>query len=117
MTPAEFAAIFPEFSDIPMESVQKQIDMAQPYFNAARWGSFLSEGMGNLIAHQLALSAQNSSSNGLSSDATKKRVGDVEVMNSDAMLLKKAENPYMRTLYGQRYLYLMKLIGAGVIVV
>lgn len=116
MTPAEFKAVFPEFTSTSDEAVQLRIDMSEPYFNAARWGSFLSEGVSNFVAHQLALSAQNQATGGISSDTTKKKVGDVEVMSSELMLQRKAENPFLRTIYGQRYLYLLKLVGLGALV-
>lgn len=40
-------------------------------------------------------------------------VGDVQVTKDAGLLAKQAENPFYRTLYGQKYLYLRRQVGAG----
>ncbi|MES2587005.1 MAG: DUF4054 domain-containing protein [Pseudomonadota bacterium] len=112
MTPTDFKALFPEFSTVTDTVLQAQLDMALPSFNLSRWGDYLDEGMGSYVAHSLVLRGIQAV-NGVSTDFNMKKVGDVQVQSSDLMLQKKAENPFMRSLYGQRYLYLVKIIGAG----
>ena len=41
------------------------------------------------------------------------RFGDVQVTKDAGLLAKQADNPFYRTLYGQKYLYLRRQVGMG----
>jgi hypothetical protein len=49
----------------------------------------------------------------MTNDNLSKKVGDVQVTKDTGLLNKQADNPFYRTLYGQKYLYLRKQVGGG----
>lgn len=118
MTPSEFKAIFPEFAAVEDADIQVQLDKSDEYFNVCLWGGWLSEGISNLVAHWLTLAAYrkklaDAGGNGMASTGLSKKVGDLQITNSEALLLAKQNNPFMATTYGQEYYRLMKLVGSG----
>jgi hypothetical protein len=116
VTPADFIVNFPAFAAETPARIQSFIDRADPFFDVARWGDLYSEGLGNFVAHSLFqanLAASNPGSVGTSGLAIKKKVGDVEVGYSDAIQTKVLSNPYLKTAYGQQYLYLLRTVGIG----
>jgi len=126
MTPAEFKERMPEFAGESDTRVQSIIDRAAPYFNVERWGTLYPDGLAYWIAHNIALaSAIAANPAAATGDLTgtevgrTKRVGEasVQVSKSEAMLLKQADSPFMRTLYGQQYLYLLRRIIPGALAV
>lgn len=117
MTPTEFKARFPEFSSETNDRVQLFINDADPLFDQSRWDTLYPVGIANLVAHELVIANQQTAAAGqigkLSNDTLTKKVGDVQVGKDTMLLNKQAENPYMRTSYGQKYLSLRKLVGMG----
>lgn len=117
MTPSEFKTLFPEFSGELDARVQLFIDRADPYFDIGRWDAFYADGVAYFVAHELAMAnaqaAPGGSTQALSSDVLTKKVGDVTITKDTALLSKQADNPYYKTAYGQRYLYLRKQVGIG----
>lgn len=117
MTPTEFKARFPEFSSETNDRVQLFINDADPLFDQARWDDLYPVGLANLVAHELVVANVQTAAAGqigkLSNDTLTKKVGDVQSGKDSMLLNKQAENPYMRTTYGQKYLNLRKLVGAG----
>lgn len=119
LTLSDFRLLFPAFSSTADATVIAHIELSAPYFDAIRWGQMLKEGMGNYVAHSLAMSTSLSkpSSTGMADNTLSQKVGEVQVQNSDSMLQMQAKNPFMRTTYGQRYMYLLKIVGAGMIAI
>lgn len=117
MTPSEFKTLFPEFSGESDQRVQLFIDRAAPHFDVERWGDLYSDGVAYFVAHELALAnaqtAQGGSVQAMTNDTVSKKVGDVQVTKDAGLLAKQADNPFFRTMYGQKYLYLRKQAGIG----
>lgn len=117
MTPSDFKTLFPEFTTETDARVQLFIDRADPHFDIERWDDLYPEGVANFVAHNMALAnaqtAQGGSVGAMSNDNMLKKVGDIQVMKDTGLLNKQAENPFMRTLYGQQYLYLRRIVGMG----
>lgn len=119
MTPAEFKVRFPEFASETDQRVQLFIDDADPLFDQERWGDLYPAGVANLVAHELALAnaqtAQGGSVASINTDDLTTKVGDVQVTKDTMLLNKQAENPYLRTFYGQKYLNYRKIVGLGAV--
>lgn len=117
MAPSEFKTLFPEFSTEADARVQLFIDRAAPHFDIGRWGDLYSDGVAYFAAHELTLAnaqaAQGGGVKALANDVVAKKVGDVSVTKDAALLAKQADNPFYRTLYGQKYLYLRRQVGMG----
>lgn len=117
MTPAEFKTRFPEFASETDARVQILLDDAAPAFEVDRWDTYYSAGVSNYVAHKLAVAnaqAAGGTAGLLADDKTMKKVGDLQVQRSEAALLRKMDDPFMTTTYGQEYRRLMKLVGAGI---
>lgn len=121
MTPAEFKIIFPMFEGEADARVQYALDSAAPFFDVARWDDLHPQGLANYAAHTLTMTAvaavRVGGVAGVSDTTNMKKVGDVSIGRSDAMLEKQAKNPLYRTLYGQEYLRLARLVGMGAVAV
>lgn len=121
MTPAEFKLIFPTFEGEADVRVQYALDSAAPFLDASRWDDLYTQGLANYAAHTLTMTAVAavavSGVVGVSDTANMKKVGDVSIGRSDALLEKQAKNPLYRTLYGQEYLRLARLVGMGAVAV
>lgn len=118
MTPAEFKARFPEFASETDQRVQLFIDDADPLFDQERWGDLYPAGVANLVAHELVMANQRvaqGSSASLNNDDLTTKVGDVQVAKDTMLLNKQADNPYLRTFYGQKYLSYRKIVGLGAV--
>lgn len=117
MTPSEFKTQFPEFASESVARVQLFIDRAAPYFDVDRWDALYPDGVAYYVAHELALAnaqtAQGGSVQALTNDNLTKKVGDVQVTKDTGLLNKQADNPFYRTMYGQKYLYLRRQVGIG----
>lgn len=117
MTPSEFKTQFPEFASETDARVQLFIDRAAPHFDVDRWGDLYADGIAYWVAHELALAnaqtAQGGGVQAMINDTLTKKVGDVQITKDTGLLAKQADNPFFRTLYGQKYLYLSKQVGIG----
>ena len=121
MTPTEFKTIFPAFEGEAEPRVQYALDSAAPFFDVARWDDLYLQGLANYAAHTLTMTAVSAVAvggvAGVSDVAIMKKVGDVSVSKSEIMLDKQAKNPFLRTLYGQEYQRLARLVGMGAVAV
>jgi hypothetical protein len=104
--------MFPEFQVTTDAVIQFWIDKSVPFFNAERWDDLLDQGVGNWVAHSITLTKANAGQQ-ITDDAIMKKVGDIQKSRDASLMLKQADNPYMRTTYGQQYLYYMRYVGAG----
>jgi hypothetical protein len=121
MTPTEFKIIFPAFEGEAEPRVQYALDSAAPFFDVTRWDDLYLQGLANYAAHTLTMTAVAAVAvggvAGVSDIADLKKVGDVSVQKSEIMLQQQAKDPFMRTIYGQEYRRLARLVGMGVIAV
>jgi hypothetical protein len=118
MTPSEFKAAMPAFLDEDDSTIQRWITRSTPYFNVDAWDDLYSDGLLYWVAHSIvlegALGATLATAGG-GQDAVGKAVGKVSVRYSDRIVELKANDPYMRTTYGQEYRRLAKLVGSVLI--
>jgi hypothetical protein len=112
VTPSEFKAAFPAFTNTPDPTVQRHITAAAPYFDVDRWGDFYSDGIGNFVAHKIAMENAAAANVG-AGDATLKHVGSVIVQRDGKNVGMQMRDPWLRTIYGQEYRRLSRLIGMG----
>jgi hypothetical protein len=121
MTPTEFKAIFPEFTTTLDAMVQAALDAADPFFDSVRWDSLLSSGLSSYVAHELTMSGVTSATpngtSGIDNSAVATEVRDIKERFDAQSIRDQGENPYMRTIYGQKYYRLAKLVGAGAVAV
>lgn len=119
MTPAEFKARYPAFTSVADATVQIYLDEAATLLDVCRWDELYSQGQGLLTAHELTLNAatQSTQTSGVADDMSVQKAGDVSYTRDASLLAKQMENPYMRTTYGQRYLYLLAQVGSGIMAV
>lgn len=120
LTPAAFKLQFPAFATTSDERVQLFINKADPYFDVARWGDFYDDGVANFVAHNLFLTGGYGGStppvgSGMQDNTTSKKVGDVQISKSTALIQAAMTDPYMRTSFGQRFTELRRLVGVGAI--
>lgn len=119
MTPSEFQAQFPdgEFDSLAGSYIQKFLDAAAPHFNVVRWGKRYSEGLANYVAHRIVSSRAQAAKSINQADAndvvTRAISGAVSMTKDPEMLRMQAEDPVMRTTYGQQYAFLRGLVGRG----
>jgi hypothetical protein len=118
VTPAEFRAIFPEFSDsgkFPDARVQFYLDLAEDAINPDVWVNSYTHGVALYTAHYLAQSvAAATSASGLAGGAVaSKSIGDVSVSYEG-----NAESGaafWQSTTYGKQYWQIQKRFGRAAI--
>lgn len=116
MTAAEFSAAFPAFKNEDEALVTAQINASAPYFDATRWGAFLAEGQGCWVAHMIVIGK----SDGVAveaNDLTSRVTEHYNFTRSTDMVNKQGADPFLRTVYGQRYRYLARQVGMGPVAV
>jgi hypothetical protein len=120
MTLGEFRQLYPEFASELDTRIQYYLDEASYFMETCRWSHWYEKGLGLYAAHQIALA--NSLSNGTAAideagGFTSKRVGDIALAKDGSFFNKQADNPFMRTVYGQQWVYYQKLAGSGAVAV
>ncbi len=114
MTPAVFRTVIPALSGETDATINAVLALSTPWFNLDRWGAFLTEGLANWVAHNIVTGRHTNAAGMLTAgDATDKQVGSVRVSRGETLLKAQIEDPFMRTVYGQRYRYLARLAGMG----
>lgn len=113
MTPAEFKAALPAFIAVSDALVQEAIDDSEPFFDVTRWGRFLARGQRMWVAHELTINGLGGTYGAGSSSSLHKKVKDVESTVASSFNQRSAGDPYMLTNYGERYLDLVRIVGAG----
>jgi hypothetical protein len=121
--PPTFRSHFPEFSDettYPDTQVQFNLDISSASLNANRWGSMLQAGVELFTAHMLALSryaAVGAAGGGVpgmaSGPKSSKSVSKVSVGYDVNITAVEGGGPWNYTIYGQRFFWLLRLIGIG----
>jgi hypothetical protein len=118
-----FRADFPEFAsttDYPDGQINMWLVVAQTSLSPARWGNMLTVGIALFIAHNIVQSKQAQdtvAAGGTPGDAvgpiTSETPGAVAISYDSAAITLKDGGNYNATSYGQRFLYLARLRGAG----
>lgn len=120
-----FRASFPEFNDsaaYPTGTITFWATVAEQQVSQTAWGSVRSQGVMLYVAHEISIAAQNAragksggvpgTSGGI---ATTKTVGSVNVSYDAATTTEKDAGWWNRTTYGQQFIRLARLFGAGCI--
>lgn len=109
---AQFVAAFPEFATLPESTFNFWLANATPFFNQGRWADLLTLGVCYWIAHSITLANANSVQP-MTDDTSGQKAGDVSYQRDSKLVNAEADDPYMRTTYGQQYRAYMKMVGAG----
>lgn len=124
-----FRARFPQFTtaSAPDATVQIYIDDAVDMFDVCRWGELLGEGSAFYVAWALVWNNPASDSTapagsrvnngGSTSTVISKKAGDLQKQNAASLIQMMIDNPYLSNKYGQRYWWLMGLVGTGAVTV
>ena len=114
MTVAEFKTMMPEFQNELDANVTAALSSASLYLDPVAWDTFYGEGLANLAAHRLATSGKLGAATAKGDGAaTSKTVGSATIMRDGQNIAAQMANPFLRTIYGQRYQYLVNLTFGG----
>jgi len=122
VTAASFRVAFPEFTSItkyPDGQVDFWLALAVELLNAARWGTVLDYGVQLFVAHNLVLGymAERQGANGVPGAASgmlnSKSVDKVSAGYDTASVAETDAGHWNLTTYGQRYVRMMRMFGAG----
>lgn len=121
-TPDEFRAVAPAFSDpvmFPDASIQFWLDAASILLTC-RWGSALAIGTVLFVEHNLALEAAAMPAAGsggvpgmLHGVVSSEAAGSVSVSYDTGMAAESSAGHWNLTVYGERFLRMARLVGAG----
>ena len=121
--PPTFRLHFPEFADVTTyadPTVQFYLDINSAILPAYRWGSMLQAGVELMTAHMLALSrraalagAAGGVPGGSGGPVTSKSVSKVSVGYDVNLTGMEGAGPWNYTMYGQRFYWLMRMVGIG----
>jgi hypothetical protein len=110
----DFTTMFPELATkVDETKFTFWLQRADPYFDQCRWDDMYFDGVLYWIAHSATIGTLNASGVGAFDDTIMKKVGDLQKQRSADLIKLQATDPYMRTVYGQQYLYYASLIGMG----
>jgi hypothetical protein len=112
VTPSSFQAQFPEFASTSQTLIQTWITASVTFFNTDRWDDLLDLGVAYWVAHQI-VDAQQDAIAPVTDDTVMQKEGDVSYQRDSVLVNRIADNPYLSTKYGRKYLYYMKFVGAG----
>jgi len=123
LTPSAFRINHPEFASSALYTnaqIVYYLEMAYSFLNEERWGSQLPYGIALYVAHNLALEARAmniAKSGGVPGQPQgapiEKKVGPVETRYATIPSGKEGDDYWNLTLYGIRFIRLVKLMGAG----
>lgn len=118
-----FRGVFAEFSNqtsYPSSQVQFWLTTATAQLDAGRWGALLDQGLYLFTAHNLSLQAKQIKTAAMggvpgqaSGPLSNKSVDKVSMAFDTNSAAEKDGGHWNMTLYGQQYLRLAKMVGAG----
>ncbi len=118
MTLAEFLAIFPEFTSFNPARITFWLSVTVNMIDPTRWGALSQQGQALLTAHFAMIDQQNQNAptqGQVNGPISSKSVAGVSVTkDTQAVVMEKAGH-YNATNYGQQYVRLMKMMGAGAV--
>lgn len=123
VTVESFRAEYPEFSDAaayPTPSLQASIVLAGKMMDAARWGDLLDHGTSLIVAHRAvrqrraSVDARFGKVPGMASGpVASKGVDKVNMSFDTGAVNEEGAGHWNLTTYGQEYIRLARMIGAG----
>lgn len=113
---AAFRTRFPEFTTAayPDAQVTLALNDTIPLIDPARWDDLYDMGTAYLAAHELVMAGVIAKTP-LTDDKNMKKAGDVQAGRDSMLMNAQAKNPYLRTAYGQKYLYYRNIVGSGAV--
>lgn len=122
--PPTFRSHFPEFGDTtayPDTQVQFYLDISSASLDPNQWGTLLQPGVELMTAHMLALSAYAMRGSGAPGSVpgaagglvSSKSVSKVSVSYDVSVTAMEGAGPWNYTIYGQRFFWLMRMVGIG----
>lgn len=122
-TPEGFRTAFPVFSDKGNYTdgrVSFWLSFASKVMDVQRWGELLDHGAYLLVAHNLAIEARSSKDAAFGKApgqatgiVTNKSVDKVSIGYDASSVAEEGAGAYNLTVYGQQFIRLARLIGAG----
>jgi hypothetical protein len=120
MTPAQFLAIFPEFTSVNTTIITFWLSVSANLVNVTRWGALADQGTALLTAHYLTLATAESASAtaGTALGQTKgvvtsNAVDGVSVSRDAASVTITGAGMYNASQYGIQWVQLSRRMGAG----
>lgn len=123
VTVASFRADFPEFAStvkFPTNQITYYLNLAGLMLNAARWNNSLDMGTELFIAHNITIEAKaaaESAAGGIPGTTTgpigSKSVDKVSISYSTGDAIQPGAGHWNLTVYGTRFIRLMRMFGAG----
>ena len=123
VTVASFRTNFPEFADTatyPDSAVNYWLDLSTKLLNACRWGALLDHGTEQFVAHNLVLEALAQKTvavgglPGLNKGViSAESPGAVSLSYDTSAVMEDKAGHWNYTVYGTRFVFLMRRVGAG----
>jgi len=120
VTPTNIKARFPEFDSEDDSRIQVFIDDAGVILNEYHWGDKYDLGVSYYVAHSLAIANRATTSSGsdvVSGRISSKSVDGVSVSYTDDIGVGGGSVEFQKTLYGQKFEYLMGTLGVTALVI
>ncbi|WP_175689693.1 DUF4054 domain-containing protein [Burkholderia anthina] len=119
ITITDVRARFPKASEPFADgTVEIAIEDTRPYFDRVRWGDFYRRAACALVMHLLAMGRAAERSGGKPTmPATSKKAGEVQVGYATPAQMTGDDAWLAATTWGQEYLQLRRIVGAGGLVV
>ena len=112
-----FRESFPAFAsedDYPDARIAFWLKLAQKRLNKARWGDFYEEGIYLFIAHNLTLERNVDGGGSVGTVSSESQsIGDMSFSVSYDTSINSNAGQMAATIYGQQYLDLVRIVGAG----
>lgn len=117
---AQFRIDFPEFADSAVYTdgmIAFWDGIAAKSVDATRWGDLYSQGVALFVAHNITLQSRSIAGGGagVAGAVASKSVGSVSVSYDNAIAQLSNAGQWALTIYGQQYLQLARLFGAGAV--
>lgn len=117
ITVDQFKAFWsPKFASVDEAVIQAQLTAADEHFDEARWGGYFLEGVCNYVAHVMLVNRADDDDVLEANDVTARNTETIQISRDATLLQGQVRDPHRRTTYGQRYLYLSRLVGTGAVV-
>jgi hypothetical protein len=115
ITPTQFLTFFANDTNMSAQDpalIQMKIDISAPNFNVDRWGGKYNLGQYYYVAHMIIMD-KIASLNPIVDVVTTKRAGSVSKGSASDLIQAQNQNPFLRTIYGQEYLRLLRSLAGG----
>ncbi len=118
VTPVTFKVRFPEFDSVDNSRIQLFLDDATLILNEDFWDEKYDLGISYLTAHELYLGTQSEAGvTEATSSIASQAVDGTSISFNSAVIDTQSEAYYLSTVYGQKYLWLLRTLGSGAMTV